>query len=117
MSSMRNITVGRYKDPKSVGWAGWIEPEDKDWILFVGLDGRACAFLHRDEHGAILPDDPVERAACLKERAEQREREGKPGQFIGSPCDGTGYSVPSENPHAIGEPVHPLGIYGGGPRT
>jgi len=43
-----NITVGRYADPQSVGYAGWIEPEDKSWIAFVGNDGAARFFLDRD---------------------------------------------------------------------
>lgn len=51
---MSNITVGRYSDPKGVGWQGWIEPEDKTWIMFVDLEGRPLVFLDRDpETGAV----------------------------------------------------------------
>lgn len=62
---MQNIEVTRYSNPKAVGWAGYIEPEDGSWIAFVGLDGQPVFFLHRDEHGGVLPDDPDERAAVL----------------------------------------------------
>ena len=32
---MQNIIVGRYSNPDNVGdWEGWIEPEDKSWIVF-----------------------------------------------------------------------------------
>jgi hypothetical protein len=82
--SMPNISVGRYKHPKSVGWAGWIEPDDKSWILFVGLDGRVRAFLNRDpETGAMLPDDPEEAAACLAERRADRDRPILPRPSLG----------------------------------
>ena len=51
---MGNITVGRYADPDSVGYAGRIEPEDRSWITFVGNDGAAQFFLDRDpETGAV----------------------------------------------------------------
>lgn len=45
---MGNITVGRYEDPESTGYAGWLEPEDKQWIAFVGNDNRPLIFLDRD---------------------------------------------------------------------
>ena len=45
---MCNVRVGRYKYPESVGWQGWIEPEDKSWIAFVALDGKPVFFLNRD---------------------------------------------------------------------
>lgn len=51
---MPNIHVYRYKDPANVaGWAGWIEPEDKSWILFVRLDGGA-PMLFRREDGELV---------------------------------------------------------------
>lgn len=51
---MSNITVGRYDHPESVGYAGWIEPEDRSWIAFVKTDGTAQFFLDRDpETGAV----------------------------------------------------------------
>ncbi len=45
---MGNITVGRYGDPGSTGYQGWIEPDDKTWIMFVRSDGIPVAFLDRD---------------------------------------------------------------------
>lgn len=63
---MQNIHVGRYSEPAKVGWAGWLEPADKDWIAFIGLDGKPTFFLNRDPStGAVLPDDPAERQAAL----------------------------------------------------
>lgn len=51
---MGNVTVGRYSDPETrKEWQGWIEPEDKTWIMFVGADGKPTVFLDRDpETGA-----------------------------------------------------------------
>ena len=49
-----NITVGRYDDPESVGYAGWVEPSDRSWIAFVRNDGSAQFYLDRDpETGAV----------------------------------------------------------------
>ena len=45
---MGNITVGRYDDPASVGYVGWLEPEDRTWIMFVKADGTPQVFLDRD---------------------------------------------------------------------
>ena len=42
------IKTGRYKRPDLTGWLGWIEPEDKSWIVFVDLDHSAMVFLDRD---------------------------------------------------------------------
>jgi len=50
---MGNITVGRYDHPESVGYQGWIEPDDKSWIAFVDNDGKATFFLDRDADGAV----------------------------------------------------------------
>lgn len=63
---MQQIHVSRYSDPIGTGWAGYIEPADRGWIAFIGLDGKPIFFLHRDPvTGACLPDDPAERAAQL----------------------------------------------------
>ncbi len=45
---MSSIRVGRYQNPQSVGWAGWIEPEDLSWIAFIDLKGAPTFFLNRD---------------------------------------------------------------------
>ena len=52
---MGNITVGRYDDPASVGWQGYVEPDDKSFIAFIAADGTPVMFLNRDpETGAVL---------------------------------------------------------------
>ena len=55
---MCNIRVSRYTEPKKVaGWAGYIEPEDRSWIIFVHSDGQVRAYLSRDPTtGAVLGD-------------------------------------------------------------
>jgi hypothetical protein len=51
-----NIRVGRYSNPEQTGgWAGWIEPEDLSWIVFVRKDGSVQVYLNRDpKTGAVL---------------------------------------------------------------
>ena len=52
---MGNITVGRYDDPESVGYQGWLEPDDRSWIAFVANDGKPVMFLNRDpQTGGVL---------------------------------------------------------------
>ena len=61
---MQNITVGRYESepivdgkayPKGHDYAGWIEPNDLSWILFVKDDHSVQMYLNRDpETGAVL---------------------------------------------------------------
>lgn len=51
---MQNVIVKRYTNAQQVGWAGWIEPEDRTWIAFIDLEGRPVFFLDRDtETGAV----------------------------------------------------------------
>jgi len=51
---MCSITVRRYDHPESVGYQGWIEPEDKSWVAFIRADGTPQVFLDRDpETGAV----------------------------------------------------------------
>lgn len=46
---MNNIIVGRYKNPELLkSWQGWIESEDRSWIMFIGADGSPFVFLNRD---------------------------------------------------------------------
>lgn len=52
---MQNIHIQRYADPSSHGWAGWIELEDRSWILFIRVDGLTAFFPERDpQTGAVL---------------------------------------------------------------
>lgn len=62
---MQNIVVGRYtKVPEAPPgavqvadeWQGWIEPEDRSWIVFVEHDGTPHVFLNRDEAGGVITD-------------------------------------------------------------
>lgn len=46
---MKNILVKRYANPEAVGgWAGWIEPEDRSWIVYLDVEGKPLVFLDRD---------------------------------------------------------------------
>jgi len=110
MPEMQSIHVTRYKHPKATGWAGYIEPADKSWIAFVGLDGRPIFFLHRDpETGAILGDDPEKHA----EDIAALRREG--GLRTGMVFDGSSVPEPgTRSPHELGERIIPLGVDGGG---
>ncbi len=57
---MGNIKVGRYSPgskatdsegnwvPLSNFWQGWVEPEDKSWIMFIDAAGKPTVFLDRD---------------------------------------------------------------------
>lgn len=49
MRQLANVVVGRYADPQAVGYLGWMEPEDRSWVIFVGLDNKPVVFLDRDQ--------------------------------------------------------------------
>ena len=76
---MENIKIGRYQDPAMrKHWQGWIEPEDKSWIVFVRADGTPKVFLDREaETGAII----YERGAEGQPVSTYRPAES----FLGSP--------------------------------
>ena len=67
---MQSIKITRYRDPKAVGWAGYLEPEDRSWIAFIGRDGRPVFFLNRDPvTGAVLGDeDPAGDVVAMREQ-------------------------------------------------
>ncbi len=55
---MQNISVCRYSDPLPCGWAGWIEPADKSWILFIHSEGWTSFFPKRDPNtGAVITEE------------------------------------------------------------
>lgn len=56
---MSEIHIHRYENPESVGWAGYIEPHDKAWILFVGLDGKTEFYPCRDQSTGAVIGDPA----------------------------------------------------------
>lgn len=55
-----NITIGRYEGEViehvtgQHDWDGWIEPEDKSWILFFARDGRPAFWPSRDKAGGVI---------------------------------------------------------------
>lgn len=38
------------------GLAGYIEPEDRSWIVYVTTDGEPLVWTERDETGAVIGD-------------------------------------------------------------
>ena len=62
---MKNIKVSRYDDTaidgvsgvKSMGWLGYIEPEDDSWIIFISAEpGQNQLYTKRGPSGAVLSD-------------------------------------------------------------
>lgn len=111
---MQSIRVHRYPDPKAIGWAGYIEPEDRAWIAFVGLDGVPRFFLQRDPaSGAVLPDDSAEREEAIGElRKEEARRAGweKPDRGVHFPAfAGEPFSTIGPLPPAVGAAVNAEG--------
>ena len=53
---MENIQVHRYKDypEKQQFWQGWIEPDTKEWILFIDNSGHVHLYDDRELDGAIV---------------------------------------------------------------
>ena len=47
------LKVSTYEQP-TAGYVGYVEPEDRSWILFVAQDGGADFFGSRDENGGVL---------------------------------------------------------------
>jgi hypothetical protein len=96
--TMQNITVTRYPNPKEVGWAGYIQPQDHSWIAFIDRDGHPLFFLNRDQTtGAILSDDPAER---------QRDTRDLSGLYTGTVVP-TGLDGGIATP--VGMVIQPLG--------
>ena len=58
---MQDIHIGRYDNPEDVGgWAGWVEPADKSWILFIDEDGNTSFWPERDENGGVVGDEATQ---------------------------------------------------------
>lgn len=49
---MQNIVVTRYE--VSQYWDGYIEPEDKKWIMFIDKKGRPLFYSKRRKSGAVI---------------------------------------------------------------
>lgn len=107
---MMNIRVQRYGKPALIDgtpnaatyWQGSIEPEDRSWIAFIDRKGRPLFFLNRDPAtGAIMPDDPVEHEAFLRDLA-----------VTGGLRTGMRAPDGDEAGRIAGQPVEPLGSSG-----
>lgn len=58
---MSNLTIGRY-DHESItkDFAGYIEPADKSWIIYLDADGKPALYWpERDADGGVI-GEPVE---------------------------------------------------------
>lgn len=51
---MPKMKVGRYDEKQSTGYAGYVEPEDRSWILFVTRDGKPVLYTDRDPKTGIV---------------------------------------------------------------
>lgn len=51
---MQKIKIERYDNPEAVGYQGYVEPEDRSWILYVELDGTPLFYAHRADDGGVL---------------------------------------------------------------
>lgn len=65
-----HIVIGRYEPqtdlPEGVNdpadrWEGWVEPDDKSWILFVAANGEPLFWPRRYPEGGVI-GPPVSRA-------------------------------------------------------
>lgn len=62
---MPRIIIGRYSSrggtssapPVGQEWRGWIEPEDKSWIVFIAADGSPVFYGRREASGAVVEPD------------------------------------------------------------
>lgn len=50
---MDTITIKRY-DSTTAGYQGYIEPADRSWILYIGVDGSPLFYPHRAADGGVL---------------------------------------------------------------
>lgn len=49
------INIHRYTHPQPAGFAGYVEPEDRQWVVFFDDRGGAVFFASRDpDTGAVL---------------------------------------------------------------
>jgi hypothetical protein len=51
---MNEIKIHRYDGEGGAGgFAGYVEPSDKSWILFIGNDGAPLFYPHRNPDGGV----------------------------------------------------------------
>jgi len=55
---MGTVKIGRYSDPTlAAEYSGWIEPDDKSWIIFLDGDGKPLVYYaEREPDGAVVGD-------------------------------------------------------------
>lgn len=55
---MSTITIGRYEHESiTKDYAGYIEPADKSWIIYLDADGKpAIYYPERETNGAVIGD-------------------------------------------------------------
>lgn len=54
---MDTITIKRYASPGTAnggGYQGYIEPADRSWIIYIGVDGVPLFYPHRAPDGGVL---------------------------------------------------------------
>jgi hypothetical protein len=58
---MQNLTVGRYIEPSVMtSYKGWIEPEDRSWIIFLDAEGMPVMYWReRGDDGSVIGDPVV----------------------------------------------------------
>lgn len=57
---MSNLTIARYDESvHKIGYSGYIEPEDRSWIIYLDTDGKPSRYYpQRDNDGAVI-GEPV----------------------------------------------------------
>jgi hypothetical protein len=53
---MSNLKIGRYAhESVTAHHAGWIEPDDGSWIIFLDAAGKPCVYYaEREPSGAVI---------------------------------------------------------------
>lgn len=86
--AMPKIKIGRYETtggtvsapPVGKRWAGWIEPEDKSWIIFIRQDGGAVFYDTREPGGAVV-EKPRRTWEQIVEKVDGARRSMSPHQY------------------------------------
>lgn len=55
---MSTLTIGRYQHESiTKDYAGYIEPADQTWIIYLGADGKPAVYYpERETNGAVIGD-------------------------------------------------------------
>ena len=52
---MRATQYRYYRFPTAAGWKGFVEPENRRWVAFLGHDGHLAIFKRRDPITGAVP--------------------------------------------------------------